>query len=142
MSNQTEKQNKTLLVAAIALFVAVLVFFGAYNMFAPQPGEGAKAVTIEIINNKQESKLYELNTDAEYLTDAMKETNGLTFSGYEGPYGLTLISINGVTADWEKDSAYWCIYVNDEMGNYGADTQPVNDGDAFKFVYTGLNNNA
>jgi hypothetical protein len=27
------------------------------------------------------------------------------------------------------------IYVNDEYGQYGADQQPVNDGDAFRLAY-------
>lgn len=147
MSKQTagqagKTQNKTLLIAAVVLFAAVLIFFGAYQLFAPETSEGAKAITIEVMDDKQQLSKYSTHTDAEYLLDAMKDTAGFTFSGYEGPYGLTLITINGITADWDKDNAYWCIYVNGEMANYGAETQPVADGDTFRFAYTSLDNNA
>ncbi|MBR2009609.1 MAG: hypothetical protein IJ936_05745, partial [Peptococcaceae bacterium] len=99
------KQNKTLLTAAIVLFIAVLVFFGAYQLFAPTAAEGAKTISIEVLDHNQERTSYSIRTDAEYLIDAMKETPKFTFSGYEGPYGLTLTAINGITADWEKDNA-------------------------------------
>lgn len=136
--NASNKQNETLLLAAIMLFAAVLLFFGIYQLFAPQASAGAKAITIEVVDQTQTQTTYQVHTDAEYLIDAMKDTPEFTFSGYEGPYGLTLITINGITADWDRDQAYWCIYANGEMGSYGIDTQPVNDGDCFRFVYTGL----
>lgn len=136
------KQNKTLLIAAIVLFLAVVVFFSAYSLFAPQTAEGAKSIMIEVEDNAQTTYTYMVHTDAEYLIDAMKDAKKLTFSGYEGPYGLTLTTINGVTADWNKNNAFWSIYVNGEQGNYGVDTQSVNDGDYFKFEYTSLDANA
>lgn len=139
VSNQ---QNKVLLAAAIILFLAVVVFFSAYLYFAPQITEGTKTVQIEVLDNEQTLTTYTIHTNAAYLIDAMKDTPKFTFSGYEGPYGLTLITVNGITADWDKDNAYWCIYVNGEMGNYGIDTQPVNDGDCFQFAYTSLSSNA
>ncbi|MEE0967314.1 MAG: DUF4430 domain-containing protein, partial [Bacilli bacterium] len=44
--------------------------------------------------------------------------------------------VNGVTADYNTDGAYWGFYVNEEYCNYGIDQQPVNDQDAFQIVYT------
>ena len=49
---------------------------------------------------------------------------------------LMISSINGEVADYNVDSSYWSFYVNDEYCNYGIDTQPVKDGDAFAIVYT------
>lgn len=142
MSKPSNKQNKTLFIAAILLFVAVVAFFGMYQSFAPQTTEGAKAITIQVVDDAQKLTEYSIRTDAEYLIDAMKDTPKLTFSGYESQYGITLTAINGITADWEKDNAYWCVYVNGEMGNYGVSTQPVTDGDTFRFEYTSLDANA
>ena len=49
---------------------------------------------------------------------------------------LTAIShTRGATADYDAYGAYWSIYVNDEYGQYGADQQPVADGDTFKLCY-------
>lgn len=135
---ETQKSNKKILlgvgiVAALAILLGVLYF-----VFVPKAAEGTKAITIEVIDNEQKSTVYELNTDAQYLREAMDEAaeKGFTYSGSESEYGIMLESINGVTADYNADGAYWSIFVNGEYGNYGADTQVVTDGDAFQFVYT------
>ena len=65
----------------------------------------------------------------------MEEAEGLEFSGTESQYGLTVEVINGENTDFNNGS-YWSFYVNDTYCNYGIDTQPVLDGDAFKIVYT------
>ena len=74
--------------------------------------------------------------NAEYLRQAMEEADGLTFSGTESEFGLTVITVNGETADYNTDGAYWAFYVNGEYCNYGIDTQPVAEGDAFSITYT------
>ena len=98
--------------------------------------EGSKSITIEVVDKEGESKAYELKTDAEYLRQAMEEAEGLTFSGAESDYGMMVDTVNDLTADYPTDGAYWSFYVNGEYCNYGIDTQPVADGDAFSIVYT------
>lgn len=139
MKKHLDRQNKTLLVAAIVLFLTVLLFVSLYHVFTPQPSEGTKSITMEIVDEQQATTTYAFHTNAEYLLDAMKDAPNLSFSGREDSYGLTLITLNGTAADWNKDNAFWCIYVNGEIGNYGIETQPVTDGDLFRFVYTNLN---
>jgi len=65
----------------------------------------------------------------------MKKDGDFTYEGSTSEYGLYIISINGLTPDYEKDGAYWSIYVNGEYGQYGADAQPVADGDTYRFAY-------
>ena len=112
-------------VVLIAALVAVWMIFGA------KPQEGSKKITIEVINSADESTIYELNTDAEYLRQAMDEAEGLTYDGTEGEYGIMISTVNGEVADYNVNGAYWGFYVNGEYCNYGIDTQPVLDGDAF-----------
>lgn len=121
-------------IIAVALLVAVLGVM--YFVFREKPVEGRKNITIEVVNSAAESTLYELSTDAEFLRQAMEETEGLTFEGDETEYGLTISTVNGERADYTIDGAYWGFYVNGEYCNYGIDTQPVIDGDAFKIEYT------
>lgn len=116
-------------VALIAALVAVWMIFGA------KPQAGAKEITIEVINSADESTVYELNTDAEYLRQAMDEAEGLTYDGTEGEYGIMISTVNGEVADYNVDGSYWSFYVNGEYCNYGIDTQPVADGDAFVIEY-------
>ena len=50
-------------------------------------------------------------------------------------YGIMISTINGETADYATDGAYWALYVNGEYGMYGADSQPVADGDKYTWTY-------
>ena len=129
------KNKKTLLgLGALVIIIAALAL--VYGKFSEKPVEGSKAITIEVINSAEESTMYKLQTDAEFLEQAMKEAEGLEFEAEEGPYGLAVNSVNGEEAVYETDSAYWGFFVNGEYCNYGVSEQPVNDGDAFQIVYT------
>ena len=101
-----------------------------------QEVEGSKNITITVIDSTQKETVYELKTDAEFLSQAMKEAEGLEFGADEGPYGLSVHTVNGERADYNLDGAYWGFNVNGTYCNYGVDSQPVMDGDAFEIVYT------
>ena len=123
-------------IGALVVLVVVMVF--AYGTFKEKPVEGSKSISIEVVNSEEESVVYELQTDAAYLAEAMEEAKeqGLTYEGEEGGYGLVISSVNGESAVYDTDGAYWSFYVNGEYCNYGVSEQPVEDGDAFEIVYT------
>lgn len=130
------KKKKILGLGLLVVLIAIMAII--YTNFREKPVEGSKAITIEVVNSMEKSTVYELKTDAEFLRQAMEEASeqGLTFDGEEGDYGMMVNTVNGETADYNIDGAYWSFYVNDEYCNYGIDEQPVEDGDAFAIVYT------
>ena len=128
-------KNKKGLIGIIAVVLVVAVMALCYTKFAPKAQQGAKNITIEVVSEDGSSKMYELNTDAEYLEQAFAETEGLEITNEEGPYGMTIMAVNGEEARWEVNQAYWSITVNGEYGMYGASEQVVNDGDAFQLVF-------
>ena len=132
----TKRLNKKAVVGIIALVALIAVLAVVYVVFRQKPVEGSKEITIEVIDAAQESAVYELKTDAEYLRQAIEETEGLTVTGTESEFGLMVDTVNGVRADYTLDGAYWSFSVNGEYSNYGIDTQPVMDGDAFAITYT------
>lgn len=132
---ENKKTNKKALFGVVALVAVIAVLAAVFFTFREKPVEGSKAITIEVVDNAQESTVYELNTDAEYLRQAMEEAEGLSFSGTESEYGLMVDTVNDILADYSVDGAYWSFYVNDAYCNYGIDTQPVEDGDAFLIKY-------
>ena len=69
--------------------------------------------------------------------DAALLAEGL-IAGEEGPYGLTVITVDGEDAVWDTDNAYWCIWIGDEMAVTGISEIPVYDGSVFKLEYTSL----
>lgn len=127
--------KKTILIIVAAVLVVALML-GAYFLFREKATQGEKAITITVIDSTGKETVYELNTDALYLIQAMDEAEGLTYEGEEGPYGMMISHINGEKAVYEEDNAYWGFNVNGDYCNYGVSEQPVNDGDAFEIVYT------
>lgn len=134
----TEKKqfNKKALLGVGILVVVIAALAVVYSMFGAKPVAGSKSITIEVVNKAQESIIYELTTDAEYLEQAMEEAEGLEFTATDGQYGKAVDSINGEKADFNTDSAYWAFSVNGEYCNYGISEQPVMDGDDFTITYT------
>lgn len=129
-------KNKKLFLGAGILVVLIAVFAIAYGTFREKPVEGSKAITIEVINRADESKEYEVRTDAEFLRQAMEEAEELQFSGQESEYGMMVEVVNGESAVYDKDGAYWSFMVNGEYCNNGIESQPIEDGDEFQIVYT------
>ena len=129
-------KNKKVFLGAGLLVVFIAIFIIAYGAFREKPVEGSKTITIEVINQADESKEYEVKTDSEFLRQAMEEAEGLEFSGQESEYGMMVEIVNGESAVFDKDGAYWSFMVNGETCNNGIDTQPVEDGDEFQIVYT------
>ena len=137
MTETTKKSNgKKIALAVAALAVVVAVFAIVYVNFKPKAVEGAKTVTIEVVDNNETSTVYEVHTDAEFLQQAMDEADGLTYGGTESEYGLMVDTINDIRADYTEDGAYWAFYVNGEYCMYGIAEQPVLDGEAYQIVYT------
>ena len=125
----------------IALFIAVLaviaiIFGGIYAVFSPKATKGAKEISIEVVDDKGESKTYTAHTDAEYLRQVFDEIEDLSVEGTESDYGLMVETVNGVTANYDVNGTYWAFYLGEDYCNYGVDQQPVEDGQAYRIVYT------
>lgn len=137
MSQTTNKSNTKKIGIGIAVLIvliaaALLIYFTA----KPKATQGAKAVTITVVDDQGASSDYEVHTDAEYLRQAMEEAEGLTFDGAESEYGMMVETVNGVTADYSTDGAYWAFFVDDAYCEYGIDSQPISDGELYRIVYT------
>ena len=121
------------IIGITAIIVCIICFLLIYIRFSPKPDpNGQKAYTLEVSDGK-ESIHYSGKTDAEYLSglmDDLKNTEDFTYESSTSDYGMYISSVNGLKAD-ETKKTYWAIYVNGEYGQYGADSQPVNDGDEY-----------
>lgn len=135
--NKNGGNNKKKIILAVGVLVLVAVLFaGIYFALAPKAAAGGKQITIEVIDDAQASTMYEVSTDAEYLGDAIRETEGLAVEGTESEYGLMVDTVNGVVADYNENGAYWAFYVDGEYCMYGMDQQPIEDGQAYRIIYT------
>ena len=134
-----DKSKRILNLAAFLLFVLALTFAVVYHSQKPVADTGTKNIAVEVTGTDGEASEYEFSTDAETLKQAMDflsgNGSGFSYSGSDGEYGLMVEEINGERAVYDKDGAYWALYVNGEYGQYGADSQLVADGDRFEWKY-------
>lgn len=133
-----KKNTRKIWIGAAALVIAAVILAVIYMIAGPKAEAGSKSYTLEVVDDKGETETYKGTTDAEYLRDVMDELSeegDFSYEGTEGEYGLYIDAVNGLTADYNTDGAYWSIYVNDEYGQYSADLQPVADGDVFRLAY-------
>lgn len=100
-----------------------------------EPEQKAETFTVVVTDNEGATADYEMEIKAETLYDNLVE-NGLSIDGYMSDWGYYLTTVNGVTADYDADGAYWAIYVNGEYGMDSLDAQAVAAGDKFELVYT------
>ena len=129
-------KNKKLIVIALALVVLVGALLGVYLATRPETAAGSKAYQVSVVHKDGTVKEFSYRTDEEYLDKALL-AEGL-IAGEDGPYGLTLITVDGEDAVWDTDNAYWCIYIGEEMATVGISQIPVYDGSAFTLEYTSL----
>lgn len=124
--------NKKVIIIAVAVLAVLLVgAMIAMNTFAPETQAGGKTVIFELIGAEGTSEEFELKTDAEYLADALVEA-GLVEYSEDGMY----VTINGITADWNADQAWWNICKDGESLMVGMNDQPIADGEHYEAVYT------
>lgn len=94
-------------------------------------GEGSRQFIFSVADLEGKETLFEIHTD-ETLVGAALQAAGL-LEGEDGPYGLYVKTVNGVTADFDKDKTYWAFYVNGEYGTTGVDTTEIREGDVYSF---------
>ena len=135
-----KNSNKKGIIIGGIVLVALIAIFGVVFFFnKPSTNTGAKRIIIEVKNSNGDVLDYDFATDAEYLKQAMDELasngSGFSYAGTESEYGIMVEYVNEERASFTEDGAYWALFVNGEYGQYGADAQPVTDGDTYAWVY-------
>ena len=95
-------------------------------------GEGATTFALVIKQLDGSSISATINTDAETVGEALEALGVL--KGEEGPYGIYIKEVNGVTAVYEEDGTYWAFYIDGEYAMTGADVTPVTAGAEYTFA--------
>ena len=127
-------KNKKMILVAVALVAVIALMAGLALANKPQAQAGSKQVTVTIIHKDGTQKNLEYATDLEYLSQLLLEKELVT--GYESEeFGFTIEGVDGVVADWAKDSAYWALYEGDEYATASAAAIVLKDGGVYKLIY-------
>lgn len=96
-------------------------------------GGGETTVQVEV-KAQEQSVTFTINTDKTTLGEALFEYD--LIEGEDGPYGLYIKTVNGITADYDIDQSYWSFYKNGEYMTTGVDGTEIADGEHYELVYT------
>lgn len=94
-------------------------------------GIGEKSFDFIVKDFDGKETAFVICTDKETVGEALIEL-GL-ISGDEGPYGLYVKTVNGISADYDKDGKYWAFYVDGEYGLTGVELTPIEEGKTYSF---------
>ena len=128
-----KKQHKLLAGAAVFCLLAVLMFT-VWRTSRPEPAEGEKHITVEVVHKDGATASFAYNTDEEYLGPLLEEA-GL-ISGTESQYGLFVDTVDGETASYENDGGWWRLSCDGEDAQTGADGVVLEDGAVYIWTYT------
>lgn len=95
-------------------------------------GDGQTPITVEVKAGEQSVK-FTVNTDKETVGAALLEHK--LIDGEEGPYGLYIKKVNGITADYDTDKAYWAFYINDDYALKGIDQTTIEKDKTYRLEY-------
>lgn len=96
-------------------------------------GEGSKMLKV-VVEAEDKKVTFTIASDAEMVGEALAENE--LIAGEEGEYGLYIKEVNGITADYDTDQAYWGFYKDGEYMMTSADMTPFADGEQYELVYT------
>ena len=85
----------------------------------------------EVVDLDGNTETFSITTTEQYVGAAL-QAEGL-IQGEDGPYGLYVKTVNGITYEYETDGCYWAFYINGEYGMSGVDITDIVDGACYAF---------
>lgn len=94
-------------------------------------GEGKTTFHFVVVDGEGNETTFEIHTDKTTVGEALLELE--LIEGDMGDFGLYVKTVNGITADYDKDGTYWAFYINDEYAMTGVDATDITEGDTYSF---------
>jgi len=135
----------TVLIAAIALVSIGCNDDGGESSTPTKTESGAnsdKVTVTEVGEGETKFNFNVVDVDgnmSEFLVKTDKKTVGAALielaliAGDEGPYGLYVKTVNGITLDYDKDGKYWAFYIDGKMAPSGVDSTDIVEGATYEF---------
>ena len=123
--------RKTLSIVLCVVLIAALALFAAGCGSDNGTDPSVKHFTFIVVDIDGNETTHEITTDAKTVGEALM-SQGL-IDGEEGPYGLYVKTVTGMTLDYETDGKYWAFYEGDEYGLTGVDVTEITDGATYSF---------
>lgn len=143
MTKQSQSRKKMSFVLCMVLIAAMALLTTGCNDKTSQEavqttsvsietqvlGEGETKFTVMVVDKEGTETSFEIHTDKKMVGEALQECGLL--EGEDGPYGLYVKTVNGITADYDVDQTYWAFYINGEYAMTGVDVTEITEGDSY-----------
>ena len=96
-------------------------------------GKGEKTLSVEV-KAEDKSVLFTIHTDKKTVGEALLEHK--LIDGDEGPYGLYVKVVNGITADFDEDQTYWAFYIDGDLAMTGVDMTDIDESATYRLERT------
>lgn len=130
------KITKRMLALVMALLVVVACFAGCQAKKTNDKDDASSvqsvevSITVDIVKDGETKNLI-IQTDEKYLANALAEAGVIEYRE-DGFY----TTVNGITADYNKDGAWWCVTKSGEMTMVGMNELELSNGDKYEITYT------
>lgn len=125
-----KKQTKIAIIVLVVLLIAAVALV---IILRPETDDGMKSISFIITGEDGASETFTIETDKEYLADALLDEGLIEESEYEtGFYTI----IDGEVADWDDNQSWWCIMQDGEMAQVGMNEIALVDGGVYEAIYT------
>ncbi len=121
----------------LALLLVVVCFAGCAVKNKDDNADGSSAVEtvsvsimVDIVKDGKTKTLI-IETDEKYLANALADGGVIEYTK-DGLY----TTVDGITADYNKDGAWWCVTKSGEMTMVGMNELELKDGDKYEITYT------
>lgn len=94
-------------------------------------GQGEKIFFFIAEDKEGKETKWEVHSDEDTVGKALI-AEGI-IEGEDGPYGLYVKIVNGITLDYDKDGLYWAFYENGEYALTGVDQTKITEGHTYAF---------
>ena len=126
-------KNNKMLIMVIAFVTVIALFLTVYFVTRPTGTEGAKTFTLTIVHGDGSVKTKTITSTQEFLAPALRDEGII---GDEGIKTGMYLTVDGETANWDPDQAYWSIYIGTEYAMSGLNDIAIEDGASYKLEYT------
>lgn len=92
-------------------------------------GEGETHFALTVVDPEGQETAFEIHTNETTVGAAL--VNVGLIEGEDGPFGLYIKTVNGITVDYDENGRYWAFYVNDEYAMASVDLTEIQAGDSY-----------
>jgi len=94
-------------------------------------GQGETSFDFLVLDADGNETKFLIKTDKKIVGEALQELD--LIAGEEGPYGLYVKTVNGITYDYDNDGKYWAFYVDGKSAPVGVDSTEITEGSVYSF---------